>query len=65
MGPQINQEKLVANITPALETLMLSVVVAKLEANSFAALNREVLLKVAPIAIQLVTPTTVHLRHAG
>ena len=65
MGPQTNDESPIVNRTPALEMLMLSAVVEYSDAISFAALNREVLLNVAANVIQLVTATTVHLRHAG
>ena len=61
----MNDERPIANRTPALEMLMLAAVVEYSAAIWFAALNREVLLNVAANVIQLVTATTVHLRHAG
>ena len=65
MGPHTNDERPVAKRTPALEALTPTTVVENSAAISFAALNREVLLKVAPNVTQLVTATTAHLRHAG
>ena len=65
MGPQTNDERPIANMTPALEMLMLTLVVEKSDAISFDALSIEVVLKVAANVIQLVTATIVHLRHAG
>lgn len=61
----MKEESPIAKRTPALEMLMLSTVVEKSDAISFAALSREVLLNVAANVIQLITATTIHLRHAG
>ena len=65
MGAHTNDERPIANRTAALVALTLTTVVENSVAISFAAVNREVLLNVAPNVIQLVTATTVHLRHAG
>ena len=65
MGSHTNDERPIANRTLALETLIFTTVVENSVAISFAVLNREVLLNVAPNVTQLVTATTIHLRHAG
>ena len=61
----MNEDKPIAKSRPALDAFTPTMLEEKSAEISFAALNNEVLLNVAPSVIQLVTKTTIHLRHAG